>query len=134
MPGNVELKRVELHRKLMSAQDVKAHASQRWSFRGAVLMSALKKLRGKLSLSVLDKKPTPGDFKGLGSASKRDLRHLKKWPLGAKKPIEIPLRLTIGLCRSYPRTPPLLLPTFKNCLPMSAPTTSNRQQKHNSRP
>lgn len=59
MPGNVELKRVELHRRLMNSQDIKAHASQRWSFRGAALSSALRQLRGKLSLCALDKKPQP---------------------------------------------------------------------------
>lgn len=45
-----------------SLQDVKAHASQRWSFRGAALSAALRKLRGKLSLSVLDKKPRLSGF------------------------------------------------------------------------
>ena len=59
MPG-VELKRVELHRRLMNPQDVKAHASQRWSFRGAALSSALRQLRGKLAMCALDKKPSLG--------------------------------------------------------------------------
>lgn len=47
-------------RRLSGAQDIKAHASQRWSFRGAALSSALRQLRGKLSLCALDKKPPLG--------------------------------------------------------------------------
>ncbi|CAJ1390236.1 unnamed protein product [Effrenium voratum] len=58
MPG-AELKRVELHRRLFTEKDVKAHASVRWSFRGAALSAALKTLRGRLALAAIDKKPQP---------------------------------------------------------------------------
>ena len=45
---------------VVGSEDIKAHASQRWSFRGAALSSALRQLRGKLSLCALDKKPRLG--------------------------------------------------------------------------
>ena len=43
----------------LSEDDLQAHASQRWSFRGAALAAALKRSRGSLALGGLDKKLEP---------------------------------------------------------------------------
>jgi hypothetical protein len=59
MPGGIELKRVEFHTRCFDGDEIQAHASQRWSFRGAAVSAALRRSHGQLALSRIDKKPQP---------------------------------------------------------------------------